>query len=462
MQMSIKKKSVSRQQIIVLILLLIGLLPFIYISFFAHPAADDLNYGYKGKFQYFLPTLLGEYLHWNGRYFSNILVLINPIVYDSLLLYRVIPVIIIFVSAWSYFWFIREISKHQVSRVKSLIYALALLLVFLSIMPNIAEGVFWYTGAVTYLLGSSWILVLWSVLLKIKDKNNSVWILAAIILIITGIGFNEINMIIIFLSMAAALLIGKKDKKSRKRYLWLFVIALIFSSVVFFAPGNTGREAYFPERHDSIKSLYFSSLQTIRFFVTWSLSFPLLIASLLYYFINQELSEKFDLFRKSFNLIPVYSSLILLVLIFISVFPAYWSTGILGQHRTVNAVCFLFLIFWFINLTVFYNKFKRSFRIKRERIQPILMLLFIIIFFIYGNSNKLMVDLFEKRHISYDNQMTERVAKVSTHEDLIYFTPIENPPHTLFITDLSTDPNHTENSRFVLFYDIPEKKVVVY
>jgi hypothetical protein len=37
----------------------------------------------------------------------------------------------------------------------------------------------------------------------------------------------------------------------------------------------------------------------------------------------------------------------LLLVIPAAVFPAYWETGLLGQHRTVNTAYFAFLVLWF-------------------------------------------------------------------------------------------------------------------
>jgi hypothetical protein len=75
-----------------LILTLVVLLPYFYLSFFIHPAADDYNYAYLTISKDWFSEYINQYYTWNGRYSSNILVLLNPIAFKSLFFYRIIPI----------------------------------------------------------------------------------------------------------------------------------------------------------------------------------------------------------------------------------------------------------------------------------------------------------------------------------------------------------------------------------
>ena len=78
------------------LLFLGALLPFIYISQYIYPSGDDFSFAWKGDMSTnFVETLKGEWLTWNGRYFSKILVLINPISNENYDVYQITPFLLV-------------------------------------------------------------------------------------------------------------------------------------------------------------------------------------------------------------------------------------------------------------------------------------------------------------------------------------------------------------------------------
>jgi len=455
----------KKQNLGILILLLICLLPYFYVGLFSNPIADDFVYAYKAKTNSMHETLIIEYMNWNGRYISNIFVLLNPIAFGLFDLYKIIPIFLIIISVLSLYIFINSIVENIISKMQKLIFSLTIMLLFLYQMPIISEGIYWFTGSVTYQLGLVSFLIYLSVYvmyLKSKYIFTKRWIhlLVLFLLILITVGFNEIIMIVMFLlpliiwTFSIAKLIY-----SRKVFFYVFIFTTICCCIMYFAPGNSVRESHFSVNHRLVTSLLFSSAQTIRFTLDWISSLPLIIISVLYFGINKNLSKKLILFQKSFYLKPVISILILIAIVFIGSFPAYWATGMLGQHRTMNVSYFLFIIMWFINLTVIYNKIQIP-SIKEIKYSKIIFYtLFFFSLSFTKNSYNILYDIFSGSAKEYNKQMQDRYLIINSGSCIIYFEPIKNPPKSIFVLDISDNPNYWINKSYTLFFNKSEIKI---
>lgn len=459
-------KLLEKNKIIVIVLLLLAIAPYVYISFFAHPIADDFTYAYKGKQGNLFSTLLGEYNTWNGRYMSNIFVLINPIVYDSFIGYQLAPIVLIFLTIFSVFFFIRTLTNNVFKTYTNIVLASLFSLLFLHQMPIISEGIYWYTAAVTYQLGIIFLLYFIGFIIlflrnKIVLKSKILHIGIIFFYLVATIGSNEILMIAVFLLSAGMYLISRIIKAPNNTLLFVLIASLLLSLLVYFAPGNSVRESFFPDNHKFIHSVVSSLAQCVRFFSNWIASASLILMSILYYAIHKKLSAEVEIFKKSFYLTPLLSIALVIFVIFIGAFLPYWSTGIMGQHRSMNVSYFLFLIVWFINLTVFYNRGFLHFDIKHTNT---IKALFILIWFslvFSKNGFDVLFDIQKGDHILYNKQMTERYTIVEQSTDTIYFKPIVNKPKTLFVLDITDNPENWQNTGYAIFFDKPEIPVVL-
>lgn len=456
----------KKKQYILLLLLSILLIPYLYIGFYSNPVADDFTYAFKGKNNNLFDLLIGEYLNWNGRYFSNLLVLINPASPENYFLYKLIPTLIILATLFSIFYFFKSLVKKQIANSSILIASLFLLHLYLYQMPIISEGIYWYTGAITYQVGIILIMFYFGLFNKIINNENSLfpkWFLkiGLIIILFLAVGCNEITML--FLLTASLFLIYqiKKIQLKQSSFIWLLLLSVVvFSIIVIAAPGNLVRGSFFTNKHQFIQTITYSTLQTFRFITNWISSLPLILVSVFYIPINKKLSREFLIFKNSFHLTHIQSILALFIVVFLSIFPAYWSTGMMGQHRTVNIGYFLFLIFWFISLTVFYNKYKSilvSFWInKRLKIIMVLMIVLSLIF--TKNGYNLYTDIKDSNQIQYNKQMNERytIIEQASKHDTVYFGTLINTSKTLFVLDINENQNSWQNKGYGIFFDKPD------
>ena len=453
-----------------LIALVVLLLPYLILSFFSNPIADDFTYSARGRENDLLATLQYEYFNWNGRYFSNLLVLLNPMAFNSISLYKIAPLVQILSTTLTLGIFVYAIGFNTLKKIEIAIIAFILSLLFLCKMPIISEGIYWYTGAVTYETGNNLLLFFISLVIlehsnKIIFKSMFAHFLFSALILICAIGCNEITMLtsLSFL-IIINLVVSVKKLKVNKTLLLYLLIASIFSAVVYFAPGNHVREGFAENKHMLLYSLQYSFLQTIRFALTWVTSPALLSVSLLYMISYHGIFRNIHLFKNSFNVNIIQILLFLFLSIFISIFPAYWSMGMLGQHRTLNIAYFSFILLWFILLTVALNKYERSFNnaiaIFSKHENKIIIAAFLFIMF-EKNGYGALSDLFSGSAFRFNEQMNERVSLLESGDkiigDTVYFEPIKDQPHTLFVLDIKEDCQHWSNKGYSIYYKVDKK-----
>jgi hypothetical protein len=452
-----------------LISVLLLFVPYFYISRYASPVADDFVYAANGKTNSFLSLQLSQYLGWSGRYIANMLVFINPLVYNSFLVYKLVPIVLIVLMVLSNHFFVETLMGKRQSGTQSFIITLLLSLLFFYQMPILSEGIYWYTGSVTYQLATVFGMLYISLLIRYTQgwlllKSSVIHISLLILLLIISIGFNEVHMLALVLFGCISLFIVTKNKLPHKSlFICLLVVTVVFSCILIFAPGNENRANQAINNHRFFYSLGMSFAQTIRFFLDWVSSVPLLVLSFLYYFLNKKLSEDNRLFSASFYLSPQYTIALLFMIIFIAVFPPYWATGMLGQHRTLNVAYYLFLILWFINLTVCFNFYKNELAgIKpiNSKMQTTLLAVIVVSMFFSKNGYDLLTDIFYGRAKAFDKQMTARYAQLKLSADTVYFHPIQDPPQSLFLYDVKEDPTNWLNQSYNLYFECKDKSII--
>ncbi len=418
-----------------------------YLARYAHPMADDFSYARKDLSSGVLHAAHWEYLHWNGRYTSNLLVLLGPmrVGFDALPLYRSIPVLLILFTVLSCFLVLREMRSSASTIGWSWMAALLWTGLYMHLMPDIAEGFYWYTGSVTYQSANAMVLLLVALGVRAARTKNPFLIAIAMLTAFLVVGFNEVAMFLLVIGAAWMVFLSRNsDARSRKLLYVLFFTILCGALLMILAPGNAGRGVYFPEKHRLWPSIGMSILQTIRFGGTWAFSGTLLLGSALWMLHYRKLADRSPLLANHVGSNPFISASVLAALVFLCVFPAYWSTGMLGQHRTANVACFFFVPAWFIHLSTWLNRYPKLVPAwvprDRWRASTVLVILFVANLAVAGNSGRAIADLVSGRAQRSDVQLEARYEKLrlaaSRPERIARIPLIEDPPKTLYVIDL--------------------------
>lgn len=400
--------------------LLLCIAPFLVITLFVHPVFDDfchaattIKYGVPGAVRHM-------YVSWNGKYFSTMVLALHPLAFGSFLAYKVVALTIILLSFISIYFLASVLWKREAAMVEKLIAAGFITALFSNQMPELTEGYYWMPGAITYTLGAILTVFFFGSVVKLFESGGGqrrLWLLSCCLLIVAIVGSSETMMMIFFLLMLS-IAIKTFICRDGSRWLWLslLLITTLSALVVVIAPGNSVRSSQFPGNHRLFYSLLFSSAQEARFLLTWFSNPALILGTLLFIPVAYRLSEKNELLKRHFNFHPIAALLLLLGVVFLGFFPAYWNTGQLGQYRSVNLVFFLFLIGWFLNLAMWVGYLRRKFGWAVASlpvyVYVICLLLIPLCLLATNNARETIGDLMSGRAYRYDMQMRQRYFQI--------------------------------------------------
>ena len=447
--------------------LLVAILPYCYLCFFAQPGADDFVYAYHFQTENYLDLLGQNYVGWNGRYTSNIFSYLNPIGFGSFFGYKLVSLVMIFLLVCSNFFLIKQVFYLETNFFQTTC-SLILSLLFLHNMPIISEGIYWYTGAVIYLLGIVLFLFYFGFLIR-ELRFNSGILSRLFLTFLLGFccGFNEVLTLLIVFVLGLISFIFHKNKLENRDFINMqFGVAVFFASIMIFAPGNNIRGSAYFDSHNLSHSIFYTGLQVVRFSLLWLASIPLLASSVLFYWKNRSLSKRYSWFGGSFYLNRWISLSMLFAIIFICVFPPYWATGILGQHRTLNVAYAIFLPIWFINLSVWFNSFgERSlFRFSKKR-QLLFGLLFVVGIVFTGNGYNSIKDAFSSSAVQYNIEMNSRFSLLTKEIkgacDSLGLKPLSNQPKCLLEPNLTENPKDWKNQAYNLYFRKDSIKIYI-
>ncbi|HEY0322548.1 MAG TPA: hypothetical protein VGC66_16450 [Pyrinomonadaceae bacterium] len=400
--------------------LLLCIAPFLVITLFVHPVYDDychaaatVEYGVRGAVRHM-------YLFWSGKYFSTTVLAFHPIAFGSFPAYKLVSIAIILLTFISVYFLVSVLLKREATVVEKLIAASFFTALFSNQMPELTEGYYWMPGSITYMLGVILTVFFFGSVVRLFDSrgiSRRLWFLSCSLLIVAIVGSSETLMAIFFLLMLSITIkafVCRDD--SKWLWLWFLLLTTVCTLVVFMAPGNAVRSSRFAGGHRLFYSLLFSSAQEARFLLKWLSNPALILGTILFIPVAYRLSEKNELLKRHFKFHPFAGLLLLLAIVFLGFFPAYWSTGLLGQHRTVNLVFFLFLLGWFLNLTMWVSYLRRKFGWAVASlpiyVYVICLLLIPLSLLATNNTRETIEDLASGRAFRYDMQMKQRYLQI--------------------------------------------------
>jgi len=452
-------------------ILLVALLRHLWLALHVHPYADDFSYAVAGMETPLGQRLVQEYTSWNGRYFSNILVLRGPLLFglpEGLWAYRAAAMALILFTGYAAFHFLRVLLP-KVPRVTSATGGLTFVLLQLHAMPDASEGFYWYTGAVTYQLANLLSLFLaanWVKRTRDPDHASTRWYTAQALLIIAIAGSNEVHMAFLVLGHAALLLVKwRLEGRWCRPAIILLALSVVCGIVVAVAPGNSTREALFPLRHDLWRTLSYSVAQTARFTMMWMI--VLVLPSIFFLaFLRKGLKTgMINAFTKPMNKWLVLA--LPFACVFVGMLVTYWPTGLLGQYRTLNMAQFFFLATWFFALVVWDQGVFRKQHWVFEQVRPVYFqwgfVALCSTFLWKGRDGLVSNDLLSGRMARYDAGMMSRYrvltwASRTGSSDVVDLPPIELPK-SLITLPLDTSATHWMNQSYATYFGVAGVRV---
>ncbi len=457
------------------------LLPFLILSFYCHPSADDYIFAAQvkkmGGFAYF--DLI--YHSWSGRYFSTFIKFFNPLVYDWLWGYKLIPFFLIILFVTSIYFFVKIIFPIETTKTKRIIISLSFVLLYFNIMPSTPEGIYWIESSINYLFANTLLIFFFTIIFKNwnSTKIKIVDYLIIFTMPIMIVGSNEISMLalneFLFILIIYQFLI---TKKINKLLIIPFIIAFISTIIEITAPGNYMRmTSSFSLNSDILLSLKLCIISFVKISIKFLQDPGFLIASILYFALIP-LFNSSSFFREHTNISPFISIPISILIILSLYFPVLYSTGIpvaLRVHDTVG----LFILFgWFYNLSALYNYFIKKQKIRTISASPfyiqligIVAITLVILDFkkepdkdIYPRGNIFCAGydlLFSAK--TYDNELRNRenliLKSVSENIKYLEVPPLSIKPSSIHFIDISDKTSDWINISVAAYYGLDSIKI---
>lgn len=453
-------------------LLVLGLLlPYVWLAIQVHPFGDDWSYAVLSERYPLWPRLLQEYRDINGRFSSNVLLLCHPMALglpSGLLVYRAVPVVLLLLLLAGSYALLRAGFRGAFGRSETSLAAALLVVMFVHGLPDLSEGLYWYTGAVTYLLPCAASLFVCAAMMILRRTNGKRWrrplfALAAVLLVFIALSC-ELHMVLAIMFTATFLYTcSVRSQRLEAVPVMLLLIALGCGVLMFLSPGNFLRALNYPQRGEVLRTLGYGALQSFRFMVLWVASPLLLSASVLWV----EVDRRYNVLAQ---LVPFGRNLLVasVVVVFVIMALPYWTTGILGQHRTVNVAWFYFLPAYLVLIALGYRKILGTTGwtwIQGPLVRRAAILTAIIALLFTGNTGRVLSDLASGRARTYDDAMHRRYALVTSAirsgRDTLVLAPPARMPASLRILDAGPDPEHWANRYLVRYFGGEEMRLIV-
>jgi hypothetical protein len=437
-----------------------------------HPYLDDFSYALAGQRTGLWERWLHEYRHWNGRWASNVLVLRGPLVLeldDGLSLYHTVPVLLMVLTWVGAAALLRSLFG-RLGHVRTWFIAALFVALYLHLMPHPGEGFYWYTGAISYQLPSALLLLHLAGMVMLWRKGASPARVAWLLLLMAWMaGSTEVHMVLLVVVQCIALVMQWRLKGRVDRVWWVLLgWAVVLGFVMLLAPGNGVRGAMFPARHDLLHTALYSTLQTGRFILAWLLSPALLLVSWLFlgYWAGRESGSPK---ASELGLSLVQALVLPFLLVYITMLLPYWSTGILGQHRTVNVALFVFLPAWFLALAILEEQVLRprgwTALVRPGRWESWVWGALFVSLLVLRNDGHVTRELMDGTLRRYDAQLQTRYdvirAAIADGAEEVEVPAVVDPPECLGILEPGPDPNSHWNRSMSAYFGADDMRLVV-
>lgn len=425
--------------------------PFLVLSQYNHPSADDFCYTVFANSMDFFDAQLEHYLTWTGRFSATFLLTLSETDTTNLLDHRVLPVVLLIAFPVSIYFFFHQLLPHLKVFHKTCLTFL-IFFPFLAGAPRISEAFYWKPAALTYQLALILSFLFFGLIISLGNKKGKIKILHTLFVALLGIfiiGLNETTMImlnaILFLLLAINFF---RHKKVDPALAVIFIFALVAAMVVIKAPGNLIRMEEKIDKWDFNFSLT-SSRELAKWFLLhqW---LPLLLPLIMLFWGSLIRASSIIRSRFKFTGLALWH-LVLYFLFFYSLvvltfFPSFWSQGGAPPNRTINVIYLLSItgIIAFTMLLIIYLENKNIGEMRMSRAAKLFALMAIVLTIAEHTPNLRYAysDLLRGRAKKYSVEMQQRYALIKNCGYGKCVVPrLKNMPSTIFSYDLASKPS---------------------
>ena len=409
----------------------------ISLSFYNQPSiTDDFCFGWMGRdFGIFLGAY-EYYTGWSGRYFADLLLHFNPLVFStSFEHFKWGTMVLIVIGFANGYYFFKNVFQIQHNNPNLWILSLVSQAVCWYTIPGLFQLFYWFSGHYYYLSFHLAILFV-NVYFYCSKPILRVTLIACIIFCL--IGSSEISMIMFSgIFWPWQLYMAWKQKKIKLETILFFIIWGISIGLVLLSPGNKVRA---PKHIDYTKGL-------IESILNFGLLLIMYVKSPIIWVFNLLLFVTIDKPKKQY-LLSFKEIIGILIFFFISYFlvfvPLAFGLGEKFIPERIQSLILMYLIFGFGYLIVWIKYKVGHINPASLAISQISLLVVFITLLLFNKNSKQFYEewRFDKAK-KYANENAKRFDLIlKSKNQHVVIPPIENKNTMFFMEELSTDPKH--------------------
>lgn len=454
------------------------LLVFILLAQYAQPSSDDFCMASGVAEHGLVRQLWNHYFEWSGRYSSNALYAIYPVIFGLFDGYQYIPALLLLGLFFSTAFFLAAIFRVRIYARPVLLSSLGFVCVYLLGMMSPASSLYWMAGAMTYQTANILLFLIAALMIRLAERQKhqtgySGLLVGLLLLMVVAIGANETVM----LALTGLALLGfifhlRSGWVILKPWFLIIAVTLVCFAIVYFSPGNTIRAADFPLRHDLARSTQGSLSVGLKILWLWLSSPVLMVSSLLVPFAISRLillSGRTFAVSKTMIVVLMLSTFVMPVVL---QFPAWWSMGGWPPARTVDAIYFLFLVSWYLTIGAFTLRYlqKNKWSPLKQPYHPVSAVVLLLLTGVFtavilqSKAYQLAkTDLFllARPYHEYLNARYQQIeqAKAAGQHYLAVADYQQELPRTIFFNDIMRDPDHWRNVCYADYFGLERIKI---
>lgn len=455
------------KQILPIILGTILLLPFIIISIYDRPSADDFYIAFDTKQAIdnnegilgFVNAAWGinkyYYFNWQGLYTYMFVLGLHPWPVNEKI-YIMTPICIIASICIIVYYTIRTVFKGleiSIKRIEMLGVSIVSTAFFLLQMPDITQGIYWASGAINYTPYAFLVLINGIAGIGIIKKSNIgkmdyirlIWLCALSFFLEGGNHLSAFSNLYVYLLLVSVEICFKK----RKSYLvFPFFASLIGFLLNVFAPGTPIRQARLAAR-PLLESIWFCITHAISSISKWinpSFIFFLLIMFPMFVRISKNITIRIKRIYIVGYVVWIFS---LICGLYFGLHKV--GIGIGGRHE--NAVWILFvssmLVLFELCVIYFRQKYNRTESICNGMPMSLLVLALLVVFLCpisntdFSNGGRAIIELSNGTAKCYGDSVDARIALCKNEEKEVWVSYLgeREKSSMLYFADILVEDN---------------------
>lgn len=485
-KMELRKNNKRNLYLLAIIALaVVMVVPVFELARYNHPSADDFNYAVTTYHIWKQTHSVGDVLRaavetsanfwksWQGLYSSAFVLALQPAIFGEkyYVLTGYFMTAIIYVSNIFFCYFIL-CKKFKADKIEGAAFGSMLSFLMLQWIPSPVEGIFWFNGAMNYVLFYGILLLLIAVAVNLSDNKSNrryaVKLIVGVILSIVLAGGNHVTAFMGILFLLGSSIVSVVMKNKRMLIGNVLFLVCIIAGFIFnvSSPGTKVRQSYFTERPGIAGTIKLAIESGVNYVKSWTGLYLVISMLLMLPVVISIVKKIIKEYQFKFRY-PIVIFVASVGWICVMLCPPIYAMGVPGAGRLTNVVYFFFILLAFINLfyicgwiiTKIYDKKGKEedgYFAKGWMITAIVLTLGLGI--ACGKdtlSYKAFVSLKDGTAQEYSREAYERYELLmnSKGKDVVVSSYYQTPP-LLFFDDITEDKTDWRNMSVTQFYEL--------